>query len=437
MAERLPKKESLTGLAARLSRLPTDKRRAAMEISASLAGVSLRVSREFVSAVPTAAEILTVDDLRNWGEIGRRLAMGSVDLSVAFFREGVGGLRDVPPDSRMFIFEICKRQLVLSSSIALETFHLVPKLVREIDDGWLASEIFRLAAEIAARSAKHSADLLQRTVPVAASLAKFGRRKRGVAESVIDLAFQFANRTGGMTADLWTVLPAALERSDADEIIKLMSTAEQFLEFGGSVTLYLVESGASVLRIAPEAFDEWHSLARKIAAHGNAVLIAFLRSSPSIFNRLCIARPVNTKRAFNGEQMRRILSLIARLAEKDAESALAAFRSSPDALEKVSLDQFDEWISRGIDETTAGSLKSRRSYFALETRGSNERLHRSRLGLSLESVQPILRIYIEGLTGREVEVASLSAMPQQSRIGDGKTIYLPAFVAEFEDEEID
>ena len=46
--------------------------------------------------------------------------------------------------------------------------------------------------------------------------------------------------------------------------------------------------------------------------------------------------------------------------------------------------------------------------------------------LPLDKIQGVLRIYVEGLTGKEVEVAPLSAMPQESRIGDGKTIYLPS-----------
>ena len=116
---------------------------------------------------------------------------------------------------------------------------------------------------------------------------------------------------------------------------------------------------------------------------------------------------------------------------------LAAFRSSPAALDQVSIDQFEEWMTRGMEESAGQSLKSRRSYYALETRGSNERLHQVRVGLPLESIQTVLRIYIEGLTGKEVEVAPQSAMPQQSRIGDGKTIFLPATVAEFDDEEMD
>jgi nitric oxide reductase NorD protein len=46
-------------------------------------------------------------------------------------------------------------------------------------------------------------------------------------------------------------------------------------------------------------------------------------------------------------------------------------------------------------------------------------------------VAQTLRLYVEGLTGRAVEVASLAAVPEESRIGDGRTIHLPASVAEF------
>ena len=428
---------SLAGLAKDFGQLPVGKRRAALEVCAGLAGVSLRVSREFAAAVPEAAGILSADDLRNWGEFGRRLAMGNVDTAVTFFRDGTASLAVVQEESRGFVFEICKRQLVLSSSIALETFQLVPILAGEIADDWLLNEILRLAAEIAARSAKHGADFLQRSVPVGIALTAFGDEKKKTAEAIINLAFQFAGRTGGMTADLWSVLPATLKNTDAEKIRKLMETATRFLEFGGSVTLHFVEAGSSVLRIAPRAFDEWHAVARKVGAHGNAVLISYLRSSPGIFAKLCRPENFRGKNAPADESVVKILALVGQIAERDAESALAAFRSSPEALDKVSLAQFQEWLERGMDDTAGGSPRSRRSYFALETRGSNEHLQKTRMGLPLESVQTVLRIYIEGLTGKEIEVAPLSAMPQQSRIGDGKTIYLPAAVSEFDDEAMD
>jgi hypothetical protein len=114
-------KSSFTGLAAKLGRLPADKRRVALEMSAALAAISLKVSREFVEAVPRAAEILSADDLRAWGELGRRLAMGSAGTGASFFAGGVEDLVEVPEDARELVFQIATRQLVLSSSTALET----------------------------------------------------------------------------------------------------------------------------------------------------------------------------------------------------------------------------------------------------------------------------------------------------------------------------
>ncbi|HQX56428.1 MAG TPA: VWA domain-containing protein [Pyrinomonadaceae bacterium] len=424
-------KKTLTGLAARLGRLPSDKKRAALETSAALAGVSLRVSRKFVEAVPRAAKLLSADDLRLWGEVGRRLAMGSADVGAAFFADGVAGLKPVPENSRAAVFQICTRQLVLSSSIALETFRAVPEIAREVDDEQLLAEIFAVAFEIAQRSAKHSAEFLQHTPAVAAAIRANGDNGE-VAAAAIALARQFAERTGGMTADLWSGLPDTLAKVSSDNAVKLLHCAGQFLEFGGSVTLHFVSSGGDVLGACESAFDDWTLVARTVARHGNAVLIAFLRTTPKV-----IAALTRNKREDHSQAVGRVLQLTAKIAETDAESALAAFKSSAAALRTVSLEQFEEWVETGIKERSGDSSKARRSYFALETRESNSRLQRARLGLPLEKVQSVLRMYVEALTGKEVEVAPITEIPQESRIGDGKTIYLPSAVAEFEDDEMD
>jgi hypothetical protein len=429
----MAEKQTLTGLARRLGRLPADKKRAALEGSAALAGVSLRVSREFVEAVPKAAKILSPDDIRNWAEMGRRLAMGDAATGARFFASGVVELETIPETARSSVFQICTRQLVLSSSIALESFDLIPKLAADIDDNELLSDILKLAGDVAARSAKHSSDFLHRTPAVAAALSKFGDEKTAVARSVIDLARAFATRTGGMTADLWANLPAALSDLPAADAVLLMKCSVEFLDYGGSVTLHFISSGSAFLKDSPTVFDEWCSLGKKIASHGNAVLIAFLRATPKILGKFAT-------HARHGERaaiLSRVIRLSGSIAETDGESALAAFRSSASALRKVSIKQFEEWVENGMEGNAGDSAKARRSYFALETRASNERLQETRLGLPLEKIQGILRIYIEGLTGKEVEISPLSAIPHESRIGDGRTIYLPATISEFEDDEID
>jgi nitric oxide reductase NorD protein len=428
------KKQTLTGLARRLGNLPNDKKIIALEMSAALAGVSLRVSREFVEAVPKAAKILSADDIRNWAEMGRRLAMGDADLGAKFFASGATDLKRIPEKGRPLVFQICTRQLVLSSSIALETFDLIPVLAKQLGDDKLLTDILQLASEIANRSAKHSADFLQKTPKVAESLVRFGDDKSKVAKSVIALASHFVNRTGGMTADLWQILPDALAELNAEQAVQLTKKAAEFLEFGGSVTLHFTSAGGDVLRRAGDVFDDWREVLLIIAKSGNAILIQFIRSSPKFFREIVASKQKQTATG----AARKILQLTKRIAETDAESALAAFRSSATALKRVSLPQFEEWVDAGLAKNKDESQKARKSYFALETRNSNQFLQESQEGLPLESVQTILRIYVEGLTGSEVEIAPLAAMPQEpQRIGDGKTIYLPSVVAEFGADEMD
>src|SRR5919206_4236024 len=82
-------RRTLAGLARELGKLPVEAARAALETSAAIAGISLRASIEFLRAAPEAARILEAEELRAWGEMGRRLAMGDAETGVAFFASGV------------------------------------------------------------------------------------------------------------------------------------------------------------------------------------------------------------------------------------------------------------------------------------------------------------------------------------------------------------
>ncbi len=423
-------KDTFGGLARKLNALPADKKRAALETSAAIAGVSLRVSRDFVEAVPAAAKLLSADDLKNWGELGRRLAMAGADVGSAYFAGGTADLAAVPEECRPLLFRICTKQLVLSTSTALETYKLVPKLASLAKDGDELSCFLELALEVASRSAKHSADFLVNSLAVAASLERFAEVREIVANAWFAIGREFAERTGGMTADLWAAIPDAIEKLCVADAVKLAERSQEILDLGGSVTLHFVASGSKVLTIASHSFATWSEICFKIGKHGNSVLISFLRSTPGVL--LAISRGRPSEAANNIAQM---LTQIGILAEIDAESSLAAFRSSSEALAKVSVKQFESWVADGIDDHVDSTAKARKSYFALETRESAEKLHRSRLGLDLDSIANILRMYVEALTGREVAIEPLSAISQESRIGDGNTIYLPSNVGEFPDDE--
>jgi nitric oxide reductase NorD protein len=447
-------RRTLAGLLREISRLPLEHTRAALETSAAIAAVSLRASIEFLRAAPGVAQVLEPTELRAWGELGRRLAMGDVENGVSFFTSGVGEFINVPTAARPFVFQVCARQMILSAATAAETFRNAPLLAKKINDGEILRSIYEVAAEISRRSAKHSADFLNVTPGVIVALHQDDKPARfsgllspadpgpeassspplngsgELTSAAIELASVFAERAGGIAADAWAALPEAIDRLNSESALKLMRRATSFLERGGAAALHLLIAGGEILRTLPECFDEWIDLLWAVASHGNAGLVAFVRSSPTFFQTIAAQKDHVSAVAL----AHRVIALTREVARVDSEAALACLRSSAKALHTVSIEQFESWARAGL---IAGDTRARRSYYALETRSSNEALREGGMGVSLESVQLLLRLYVEGLTGRAVEIAPLAAVPVESRIGDGRTIHLPSIVTEFGDEELD
>ncbi len=190
-------------------------------------------------------------------------------------------------------------------------------------------------------------------------------------------------------------------------------------------------TGGDILRALPEVFDEWLRLLWIVTRHGNASVVAFIRSSPRFVQSLAHdSKPRSVDLAL------RVIKLTSAIAEIDGEAALACFRSSTAALRSVSITQFEEWALRGL-ELHGKDPRARRSYFALETRRSNEALRTGTDGLALEQVRQLLQLYIEALTGHEVEISPLASVPVESRISVGRRIQLPSLVAEFGDDDLD
>ena len=403
-----------------------------IETTTAIAGISLRAALEFLRAAPAAAQVLEPSELRSWGEMGRRLAMSDYESAASFFAGGVALLRDVPEELLPGIFALCTRQLVLSTSVARETFQTLPAIITQIDDVNTSRAVLDIANEIARRSAKHSTEFINASVDVSRALRDFESSE--VIEAALALAASFAARAGGIAADAWSSFLAALNELSPANATRLLTRTSDFLERGGGAALQVLLSGGEILRRAPEIFDEWIDLLWVVAAHGNASLVAFVRSSPRFLKLL-------TESAVRSEAVglsRRVLALTKEIAAVDGESALACFRSSSRALRSVSIEQFEAWARRGLSSGRSGSdARARRSYFSLETRGSYEALHSGGAGLPLDSIQHLLRLYVEALTGREVEVAPLAAVPDEARIGDGRTIHLPSVVNEFGDDELD
>jgi hypothetical protein len=423
-------RQSFLKLTRDIAALPLEQSAAALEIGAAIAAISLRAGSEFLREVPQAAGVLSATELREWGELGRRLAMSDVETAISFFAAGVAHLENLSPEVRASLFQLCSRQLGLSIPIAIDTFRSAPALANSFSEASMFTAVLDVASDIARRSARHSADFLNKTPEVWQRLEAFDAPD--ILQNAIEMAAGFASRAGGIAADAWAALPGALANLNKDEATRLLAQTLVFLERGGGAALQLLVVGGEILRLLPEVFDEWLELLAAVAQHGNASLVAFVRSSPR-FVRILVSETDHERAA---DLSLRVIRTTRSIARVDSEAALACFRSSAMALRNVTVEQFEEWARLGLS-STGKDARARRSYFALETRGSHEVLRSGNHGLALESVSHVLRLYVEGLTGNEVEISSLAAVPVEARIGDGHTIHLPAAVAEFGDDELD
>jgi len=457
-------RRTFAGLTRELRGVPADCARAALEVSATLASaVGFRFSLDFLKVAPAAARVLTADELRQWGEMGRRLALDRAGVSAEFFNAGVAHLQTHTAEARRLLFALCARQMRLSIGIARETFEQAGELAGQVTEPDRLARIYEVALEISLRSAKHSADFLAATPHAGASLnalrseamdasAATEANEVNIFDAGIACAHRFAVRAGGVAAEMWAALPGALEGlrvADAREMFRL---AETVLERGGAAGLAAMTAAGTTLRRAPRAFAAWADLLMLVGDAGTTNLVQFARATPEFFRQPLDARDASS----NAHLTRRVIEIVCDVARVDVEAALACFRSAPQALQTTSVEQFARWAREGLSGEVLSNENSsneslarvpradparvRRSYFALETSRSHERLQHEQDGLALDDVSQTLRLYVEALTNRRIEVRSLAALnapvPEgEARIEDGSTIHLPAVVNESAAEE--
>src|SRR5262249_32974799 len=160
------------------------------------------------------------------------------ETAISFFVEGVEPLRSLAPELRPAVLVLCTRQIALSTVVGRETLHSIPALSAEINDDALLGSILEIATEIARRSAKHSTEFLHSSSNVAKEIKSF--HTEAVTAGALALAGAFATRAGGIAADAWTALPEALAQLSAADAIRLLTTANDFLERGGGAALHIL-----------------------------------------------------------------------------------------------------------------------------------------------------------------------------------------------------
>jgi hypothetical protein len=425
-------RNTVEALAMKMGLKPNERGWVTVDIGASLMSVSPKVAMDFFKSVPEVAKLVENGDLRAWAELGRKIALNSAEEASDFFRYSIDTLAALPDGLRSLLIALCSKQIVLSPAAALTTFRNAPRTVASLGEERFAVRLFAIAVEVAHRSVKHSTEVLTAAPKALAALRSFessatGPLHKSPVDAALDLAESFAQRTGATAAEFLTAVGEGLGFVQTpDHIVELCKQTAVFLERGGATALQYFRSARSVIEVGgASSFEKWNRVTRKVADEGNAIVYDFLKLTPKVLATLSV-----TQRRRAGERANAVLDVIEELAGQNVYVALECFKSSPRALATASLDQFQAWAREGANLHREDRRKAQ-AYYALESKTSQDSLRGAHDGIALESVAHLLRLYVEGLTGREMVIAPLGSIPEESKITDGHTIQLPAVVAEF------
>lgn len=416
---------TLDALTKRLFRLPADATRAAVDLAVHIAGHSVRPALELLRVAPDLASLITADELRIWGDVGAQLAKGNPEFAVDFFASSREVLERVPQPKRRLLLQFVGKQASLSNRTALESFRFAPTMIERVDDTRLSTDLLAVCLELARHSVKHSGELLAEAPVVVAHLRTIDPTG-ALAHRATAVASAMAHRSGGTATDFFKKIPTAVRTKDVDAIGRLLDETEQYLDRSGSVALQYFVAGGTILQSAEsEIYVRWSDLTRAVALHSNAATYHYLKFSPSVIGELRRREAIVGAGLVLG-----VLDVVGTLGERSPQAAVECFRAAPRALATASLQQFRAWALDGL-RYVDGNPRQLQAYFGLESRGSHDALRETEGGLTLDSVGQTLKLYVEGLTGRQLQIASVTDVPEESAIGDGTTIYLPSVIEAF------
>jgi nitric oxide reductase NorD protein len=422
---------TIENLVKRLGGLPYERVLLTTDIGATLAATNLRAGVELLKAAPEVSRLIDATDIRVWGEVGKRLSATSAETAVGFFQSSASILALIPEDMRSPVLRLVNKQAALSANTAIECFKSAPDVINTIKDHEDVAQILTICLELARHSVKHSNDLFLTAPNVISQIESQGDQQRAsLIKRALTLTSSFAFRSGGTAAEFFGELPAVIIGAEHSSVERLFDITESYLDRSGGVALQYFKAASRVLTIAgKDSFERWTELAKRVALQGNAASYHFMKQSPHIVAEL--ASRVSPQR--RSQVVSAVLEIVEEIAALSTIAAVECFKASPLALRAASLGQFRDWARRGLEKTTENSRRVQ-AYYSLESKASQEALFKIEGGLTLDSVAHTLRLYIEGLTGRSLHIASLASIPDEAKIGDGTTIYLPSIVAEFEEE---
>lgn len=249
-------------------------------------------------------------------------------------------------------------------------------------------------------------------------------------------------------------LPQLKGRPDRT-ILEWAKTAAALADKDQDVALeYLAASVSMLASIADDDFVLWAARGVEITHKSWKTGREYFRSSPEVMKKidvcdldrwallgiLLIDKAPNIKASYSAHSM--LAAGASAGKSKKVDLAMQYFKSAPQILGRLTLNDLEEWVTRGLDSVESQADKGK-SFFSLETGSSRKAVESLVKGLELKDIHTILRDYAQALIGAKIMLRSSSVfyknLPGLSHffsVTDGARVFLPGRIETFGDEDM-
>ncbi|MEE9325503.1 MAG: VWA domain-containing protein [Dehalococcoidia bacterium] len=351
---------------------------------------SWEAATEYFRVTPQVAQGLSFYHILHWAKWGRMLSQYSAILAGAYFRSSPETLAYLAPHQIKrwaFLGKGLYRGTWKSGSLASGFFELSPRLLRHLKFDELESFVL-FVDSLAQKSYDLATECMEMADKVFPEIDKQDRKA-------------FLSLTSLITESNWQDAKACfedgarcLEQVEREERGRFIALATKFAQKGGiNIHPFLMECSRALSELNQELQTHLLRLSEKLLAHSTTAVIEFLKSSPTV-------------------------------------------------LAKLNSGQLDLWFEEGMDilrDNEEGGI----AYFRLESSRGLNVLSKLSVGVELEQIKEVLRMYARALVGSDIQILSTEELKDKG-IGwvsiemattEGTTVYLPIFIDKYERKE--
>lgn len=359
-----------------------------------------------------------LDSLAALFALGRQMASLNARLAVSMVATGPQIIAKWGFEGLNRLEPLVRRTGDISWTAAVALVQAAPDIIKRVGFGGLG-QIGAVAIAVAKKNSYGAVSLLEKSPALVDRLIKC--ENKALALTVYAIAAETAPVS-------WRLATTFLEKSP--ELFSLVST-EGLITLSKLLTDAARVSGqvaARMLTVSPAAIETMtidglaalSRLATRIAIKDVDGAIKLVEKSPLVMQQL--------KESGGRNAVAAAYALAADLADTSPAVGNRFLKKCPGFLDQVGLEGL-LMVSAFIKKTARSDPEKALVFLSGETTAFTDFMETIPKGLELKKARPILSIYLKALLGRRVEIASA-----KNDYTDGKKIYLPERIRDFEDD---